>query len=198
MKSDIVWISNDGSRMEEALQQAEKVAQYKGLSHKEALHLRLLTEEMLGMMRSITGEAEGKFWMEDEKGVFQLHLQVETFVDFDKRERLLAASTSGRNEAARGIMGKIRTFFDPMDGIPVLSTIHPDGMTMDMSWSLRAYQTMIQIRLDQGIPNAAEDWDELEKSIVANLADDVKVSIRGREVEMVILKKMGEGLNEKD
>ena len=37
---------------------------------------------------------------------------------------------------------------------------------------------------------AQEDWDELEKSVVARVADDVKVSIEGRTVEMTILKDM--------
>ena len=60
--------------MEAALAQAEKVAAYKGLTGKNALHLRLLAEEMMGMMRSITGETEGKFWIEDESGEFRLHL----------------------------------------------------------------------------------------------------------------------------
>ena len=41
--------------------QAEKLAAYKELDGKPALHLRLLTEEMMGMMRSIAGEAEGEF-----------------------------------------------------------------------------------------------------------------------------------------
>ena len=49
--------------MEAALNQAEKVAAYKSLSPKNTLHLRLLTEEMMGMMRSITGETQGKFWI---------------------------------------------------------------------------------------------------------------------------------------
>ena len=35
-----------------------------------------------------------------------------------------------------------------------------------------------------------EEWDELEKSVVAKVADDVKVSMRGRNVEMIIVKKI--------
>ena len=33
MKSDVIVISNDGTGMDEALAQTEKVAQYKGLCH---------------------------------------------------------------------------------------------------------------------------------------------------------------------
>ena len=37
---------------------------------------------------------------------------------------------------------------------------------------------------------AKEAWDELEKSVVAKVADDVNVAIRGRTVEMTIVKKL--------
>ena len=45
-----------------------------------------------------------------------------------------------------------------------------------------------RVREDDG--EARKAWDELEKSVVARVADDVKVSIRGRVVEMTLLKKM--------
>lgn len=190
MKSDGIIIANDGRGMDEALTQAEKVAQYKGVDHKCAIHLRLLTEEMLGMMRSITGERTGKFWIEDENDVFQLHLAVETPMDLGKQEQLLAASTSGKNEAAKGIMGKIRTFFDPLGWVdaPIPATYAESGNLMN-TWSMNSYREMVKEGLDEEREGAAEAWDELEKSIVSNIADEVKVSIEGRQVEMVIFKK---------
>ena len=50
MQTDVILISSNGTAMENALAQADLVADYKHLSHQEALHLRLLTEEMVGMM----------------------------------------------------------------------------------------------------------------------------------------------------
>ena len=120
MKTDVIVVSSAGSRIETALKQAEKVAAYKGLTGKDALHLRLLAEEMMGMMRSITGEKEGLFWIEDEDNVYQLHLQVNTRMSLSKRDDLLAASTSGKNEAARGLMGRLRDFFDQGADVPGL------------------------------------------------------------------------------
>ena len=68
LRNNIWWVSHGTGekRIRQSTgqtdrEQAEKVAAYKGLSPKGALHLRLLTEEMMGMMRSITGEKEGKF-----------------------------------------------------------------------------------------------------------------------------------------
>ena len=112
MKTDKITVSSQGARMGAALEQAEKVAAYKGLKMKDALHLRLLTEEMMGLMRSITGEREGIFWIEDEDGEYRLHLQVRTLLNSEEREQLLAVSSSGKNESAKGIMGRIRDFFD--------------------------------------------------------------------------------------
>jgi ABC-type amino acid transport substrate-binding protein len=39
-------------------------------------------------------------------------------------------------------------------------------------------------------PEAADAWDELEKSVVSHVADDVKISIKGFQTEMTISKKL--------
>ena len=199
MKTDIIRVSSRGSRIETALQQADFVAEYKHLSPKSALHLRLLTEEMMGMIRSITGETEGEFWIEDQDDEFQLHLRVNTTMDSEKRERLLSASTSGKNESAKGFMGRLRNFFDleadadvAAAAGPMFAGIYEDassGAMLDYEWSLLRYQEQLSSR-GENDPIAREGWDELEQSVVAHVADDVKVSIRGRTVEMIILKKM--------
>ncbi len=199
MKTDMIRVSSRSSRIETALKQADFVAAYKGLSPKSALHLRLLTEEMMGMIRSITGETEGDFWIEDQDNVFQLHFRVCTSMDSVKRERLLSAATSGKNESARGIMGRLRNFFDmeadadiAIAATPLFYGMyegHPSGSALDYEWSMQRYEEQLSFR-GESDPVAKEAWDELEKSVVAHVADDVKVSIRGGTVEMTILKKM--------
>ena len=198
MKTDVITVSAKGKQMEKALDQVEKVAAYKGLSPKNTLHLRLLTEEMMSMMRSITGEPEGEFWIEDNDGEFALHLRVASRMNMEKRAQLLSVSASGKNEAARGLMGRIREFFDwgcdeEYDGFS--TAMLPDAFeyssspVLDWEWSMRRYENVVSSKMDQD--NAArEAWDELEKSVVKNVADDVKVSIRGGFVEMIIIKKM--------
>ena len=194
MKTDVIAVSSRGSRMESALLQADKVAAYKGLSPRGALHLRLLTEEAMGLMRSITGETEGKFWIEDDDGVYQLHLLVETRLDYKRRERLIAASSGGVNEAARGIMGKIRTFFDASDDAAAYPGFFPSGspeMVHDsVGWSLLEYREALEGYRAKNEKGAEEAWDELEKSVVSHVADDIKVSVHGRQAELTIIKKM--------
>ena len=200
MKSDVIAVSSRGSQIEKALDQVEKVASYKGLSGKNALHLRLLTEEMMGLMRSITGEAEGQFWIEDNDSVYELHLQATTRMNSSKREKLLATASSGKNESAKGLMGRLRDFFDRgadediagfTSPLFLNSTYeHSTTPTLDWEWSMMEYENALSARVDRQEAAAMEAWDELEKSVVARVADDVKVSIKGRAVELVIIKKM--------
>jgi hypothetical protein len=195
MRTDVITVSSNGKQMSAALEQVEKMASFKGLSSKGTLQLRLLTEEMMGMMRSITGEKEGQFWIEDEDGVYQLHLRMNTIMDPAKREQLLGASTSGKNEAARGLMGRLRDFFEQGDNLGALPYFmseadDPTAATMRWEWSMNAYQNTLQGYMDQD-QRAREAWDELEKSVVTHVADEIKVFIRGGQTEMTIIKKLG-------
>ena len=200
MKTDVISVSGRGNQVQTALAQVDKVAAYKGLTGKNALHLRLLTEEMMGMMRSITGETEGQFWIEDHDGEYGLHLRVRTRLTSEEREQLLSASSSGKNESAKGLMGRIREFFDWSSdedlSFASSSLILPDmyehssSPMLDLEWSMLRYESALSGRLEQNDAAAREAWDELEKSVVKHVADDVLVSIRGGTVEMTILKKM--------
>lgn len=200
MKSDVIAVSSRGNQIETALNQVEKVAAYKGLSGKNALHLRLLTEEMMGLMRSITGEADGRFWIEDEEGVYELHLSVTTRMTTSKREQLLSTASTGKNESAKGLMGRLRDFFDrgadeDIAGFtsPLFlasASEHSTTPTLDWEWSMMEYENALSSRVERNDADARAAWDELEKSVVARVADDVKVSIKGRSVELTIIKKM--------
>ena len=200
MKTDVILVSSQGAQMASALHQAEKVAAYKDLSVKNALHLRLLTEETMGMMRSITGETEGRFWIEDHADTFELHLKVKTNVNPDMKKELLSASTSGKNEAKRSLMDRIRGFFYTGADAAVRALSSPlmlpelyestAASDLDWEWSMSQYQAALSSRMQKDDAKAKEAWDELEKSVVAKVADDVKVSISGDTVEMIIVKRM--------
>ena len=42
-----------------------------------------------------------------------------------------------------------------------------------------------------GALDAREEWDELEKSVVSHIADNIEVSIRNNDVDLVIVKRIG-------
>lgn len=199
MKTDVITVSSQGNRMEAALGQVDKVIAYKELSGKNALHLRLLAEEMMGLMRSVTGAGEGLFWIEEEDQEYRLHLQVRARLSEEKRERLLDVSSSGKNESAKGLMGRLRDFFDwgsDEDLATFTSPLlmpeafeHTSSPVLDWEWSMRRYESALCAQMAND-PAARDAWDELEKSVVKHVADDVKVFIRNGVVELVILKKL--------
>jgi hypothetical protein len=203
MKTDVIRITAGGSGIEEALEQTEKAAVYRGLEPKQALRLRLLAEEMMGMLRTIVGDTQYDYWVETEGKAFFLHLAVETLVNSEMRKELLKSASSGENAAAVGIMGKLKDVFTRMyepdksgmsplaygfystdiDGLgPGMSQV---GQGMMYGWSLSEYRNAIEANKEED----AEEWDELERSITANLADEVKIYIRDKNVEMVVEKK---------
>ena len=200
MKSDVIHVTNDGAGFDQALAQAEAVARFRDLDHRGALHLRLLTEEMMGMMRAMTGEREADFWIESGDGAIDLHLAVQTPMNAEMRKKLLSASTSGENSAAKGVTGKLRDLFEqfiepengnlPSDLVTGMDYAYAGGDFGTLSvaaaglWSMNRYKAAVK---EGRAP--VEDWDELEKSVVARLADEVKIGIAGHDVEMVISKK---------
>ena len=111
MKSDVIHVTNTGDGVAEAVKQTELVANFKSLSKTDSIHLLLLAEEMMGMMKALTGEQEADFWIDDEDNTFQLHLKAETAMNTEMRQKLMSASTSGENIAAKGVMGKLRDLF---------------------------------------------------------------------------------------
>ena len=78
MKYETIKVTSDGYGLEDVLEEAEAVAEIRSLPKKDALHLRLLAEEMLCMLRSVTGRIEADFWIEEERNCFELHLSADT------------------------------------------------------------------------------------------------------------------------
>ena len=193
MKSDVILVSSKGEGMNAALAQADRTAEALKLSPRNALHMRLLVEEMMSMIRSIIGQLEGKFWIETDDAGYRLYLQTVTLMDTQQRAQLLSASSTGKNEAHRGIMGKLRAFFEPMpiDDTPALlaASVLPGDEKGELSWSLEAYRERLNRRKNAS-EDAQEEWDELEKSVVSHIADNIVISIRGYDVELVIHKKL--------
>lgn len=192
MKTSEIIVSSSGAGMNAALDLADRTAAELGLSRRDAVRMRLLAEEMMSMVRSIVGALEGKFWIEADDRAYRLRLKTTTLLDAGQRAQLIGASSSGKNQAHRGIMGKLRAFFEPMpiEETPAYLTdaIVTTGKDGDITWSLDAYRERLKNSKDAD--GAQEEWDELEKSVVSHIADDIQVSIRGYDVELTIIKKL--------
>lgn len=200
MKSTVCHLGGSEKEIKQILKEAEKTAAYVGLRKHETLQLCLLAEELTGILRGVIKDFEADFWIEEENGKIRLNLASEVRLEREKKEKLLSISTSGKNEADKGIMGKIgrlfETYMDNCDevgtycaqaGITIPSMEMMDSGSMMTfggygMWSLQEYKNYVQTEKKE------EAWDELECSIVAKLADDVTVSIRNQKVHLTVIK----------
>ena len=202
MKTETVNIFSSGEGREIALDLAEKTGAYCQLDNKSVLRLRLLSEELIELIRSFAANLQGDFWIETNDKDVEIHLKTVIPMDLKTRSELLAVSSSGENSAAKGIIGKIREMIalktlpeDPDTKIMTEQALGLISAGYEMSsyvagaysWSMSTYISKID-NADFNVEEKNEAKDELEKSIVANLADDVKVSIVNNDVEVIILK----------
>ena len=209
MKSNICKLNEDLTCLGTVLAEVEKVTTYNGLEDKKALRLRLLAEELCGMLSGLIQNFSGKFWAENDGDDYELHVELKADdMNIDLRDELISVSKSGKNAAAKGVMGKIRAVAETMllaASDPTLQTL-PAGEFYDYhgfnmgfgyidpmiscetgyvcSWSLFNYKTAVEEKEEDA-------YAELERSIVAKLADDIIVGVRGKNVEIVVKKSFG-------
>ena len=209
MKSNICKLNEDLTCLGTVLAEVEKVTTYIGLEDKKALRLRLLAEELCGMLPGLIENFSGEFWAENDGDDYELHVELKADdMNIDLRDELISVSKSGKNAAAKGVMGKIRAVAesmllvaaDPTLQIPLSAGEYYDyhGFNMGFgyidpaiscdpeyvyAWSLISYKTAVEEKEDA--------YAELERSIVAKLADDIIVGVRGKNVEIIVKKSFG-------
>ncbi len=206
MKTDVMTISSDLQGKDEILKAAERFTAYNDIKGKSSLHIRLLTEEAMSMINGIMDNFKADLWLESEKTgkglLCRICIKAEKAVNIRQEKQILSVSTTGENESAKGILGKIREMFrvsiqNSADGVyagssPVTEGWYSTGLSTSgmqsgaamaaSMWSLMAYRNNLPA------DTSNEDWDELEKSIIAKLADDVKVWLKSESTEIVIEK----------
>lgn len=203
MKSNVCKIDNGTKDLDAILKECERVAEYNGLTHKQTLQLRLICEEIDGMLPNIIDSFSGDLWIDFENGVCKVNVSIK-FDEFtaEKKEALVELAKNKKNAAAVGIVGKIRSALEDIflvddsygGGDMSLgshyfitqyynSMDHYSGMDYAYLWSLEQYKNTVKKE------EKKEDWDELEKSVIASVADDVIVGVKGRRADITVVKK---------
>ena len=197
MKSNVCRIENGTRDLDAILKESEGFAEKSGLTHKQGLQLRLLCEELDGMLPNIIDDFAGDLWIEGEGDVYKVNVSIRIpEFNTDKKEELIGIAKNKRNAAAVGIVGKIRNaienfFLDEEiwgafkvspGGFGIL-TGGSEGVNYSYLWSLEQYRENMKQE------EQTEGWDELEKSVIASVADDVIVGVKGKRADIVIVKK---------
>jgi hypothetical protein len=189
MKSNVIKISRNDDNLNQILCETQRTAEYASLSAKQSIKMRLISEEFVGMLKELSQDFEGEFWIEHEGLAFSFisQIHINEVMDMQTKRRFIEVSSDKKNTAAKGIMGKIRDVVEnllyPENAVYSASFISyqlETAVLLDDQWTLNRYKDAER--------NNAEPWDELEKSIIANIADDVIVSVKGNNVEIAIMK----------
>ncbi len=202
--SDKFMVNSDAGRMEAARYATENFAWQARLSKRDTLRLDLLVEETLGMAKAMLEDFYGQIWFTAEGRACEIHFEATANMNADRKEELLSVSSTGKNALARGFMARL--------GETISGMLHSAGKSMDAYgqetmkygivhtpdmmdgsagmmaiWSLKTYRSDLNAA-PAGDAGAEAAWDELEKSIVARLADDVIVGVKGDRIDLVIRK----------
>ena len=186
MKSDI-YTEEQG--IERILSETKRIGEFCKLPPVASDKLRLLAEEMLSLTVRLFDNLSYEFFIENEGCRFTLNLSTETLVNREQKEKLLSLSTDGENKATKGIFGKISTIFENLltgsneytqiAGVYCTDIPHLYGTDITPYFSLSVFQDERPKKPDD------EQWDGLEKSIIATLAKDMVIGVRGKRVEMI-------------
>ncbi len=197
MKSNVCKIEKGTRDLGAILKESERVAEYNGLSHKQALQLRLLCEEIDGMLPNIIDDFEGELRIDFEDGECRVNVSIKIpELNIEKKEELISIAKNKKNAAAVGIVGKIRNAIENflLDEVKMsllasstgalgLAPGFGEAATCACLWRLEEYRNSVNKETEDAA------WDELEKSVIASVADDVIVGVKGKCAEVVIIKK---------
>ena len=176
MKSKTIAIHSSGNGFIDANQETEQMAA--GLPEEQRLHLCLITEEIISLFCSITGDVDNaEFWLECEDGKYTFHFTVRQKLGNVQRSQLIQSTTSKTNEVTKGFLGKLKEAF-----VQAMSV----GRDIDVYYSSSSYSRSVDIT-DELI--STPKWDKFERSVLLSLTDNVKISISGGIVDLTAEKK---------
>lgn len=195
MKTAKLWISNTVRRHSDVSEILKEFAEKNGITGKDYLHLCLLAEETLGMAGQILRDYDGEIRLEKTAAGYEIILEADVRGN-DSGEAAPAAAPEGFMAKIAEMLNCSYVFESILDMPEDLAGMLPDYMSYGMRtakgahawagrWSLSAYRD--NLRKEQG--KARPALDELEKSIVAHLADEVTIGIHGHRIRLVISKE---------
>ncbi|MEA4974014.1 MAG: hypothetical protein VB119_12725 [Candidatus Metalachnospira sp.] len=130
------------------------------------------------------------FEVKREKNKYTLHIVTKTRVREEAREHFLSLSSNGKNAANQGIKGMLGAVLEVLsfEGEPDhyepawAYGLHTPGGEFACMWTLSQYMELAPQE------KVKREWGGMEKSIIANFADDVSIGVRSGKLEMTVTK----------
>lgn len=192
IKSLICPIEGNSWDTERALNEIDGFSRYQGLGARQSEHLRLLGEELLGMVGGMLDVDEGRFWIEKDGEEYTVNLAAKSIIG--GRAKAILDQTS-KNTEYKGVAGIVRKAIDNMgqmfrdSGSSYNFSEQIDAALAGteiiseeaLSWSLNSYTESIER------DEKADAWDELEIPVLKKLSKDIIISYRNDRVDVKVI-----------
>ena len=158
-----------GGNTEQLLDGVEEFTWRMGCTQKEKMQIRLLTEEILELVRNTTSQSNIEVSYTEKGRICTIRARMDSELDGDMKEKIEKMAAAGK--AAEGSSGMISRL-SGMAAKLLTSDTKIDGQV----WSLKEYVASLDSEEFNGTARDRDHaMEEIEHSIIANLADDVKV-----------------------
>ena len=210
-----IYVASQEDAIEKAYRKVDKCAAELKLASKDELRVKLILEETIGMFEEMVEDFEALLWAEKYLDVCAIKLIGNTKLDADGKYDILSLSKSGDNALVHGFMGKIKDIIETgilnyesvmklnqeYNGVAInyagigaytdVSVASNPAAMSGFMWSMIDYRNALKEDIDTNAGSKLA-WDELEKSIVASIADDVIVGVQKDKVQLTIVYRMKE------
>ncbi len=160
-----------------------------GLATKEKNILKLLSEEGWLVVADYLDGINTDYSIKYENGTYEIKFTAFSTMSEERRKEFLTVG-SGKNSRSKGVLGKLSAMFESLlYSYDWAAANNNGGIEVSPTASMGNYMACWSLNSDEADGREEKEWDGLEKSIIANFADDVSVGVRFGEVEIVIKKK---------
>ena len=194
MRTDVYEITGKQTDITTIQEGIRKMAAYNSLPEKDSKKLELFAEELLGLEKGILGFQTGELYLENNGNDYHIFLHANLKLDINTQENFINMSKNQKNESYKGFLGKIRLVTDTFLYTPTgaeldeynayaVNSINVSSFSpanYEMTWMFSKYK--------DDITEDSPEWDELEHSVLAKMADDIVVGARNNSVDIIVTK----------
>ena len=199
--------SVDGSdkTLAAAITEVERYTSAENLEKGTKLRIRLLSEELLSLVSGLPRMKEGSFYIEREGTDYAICFDADAKISKETREKLVSVSSTNVNDAYIGLSGVFTHAIDSMMAMSIndqkgISKSSMDTMEQsigkaenDYRWSYNIYKEKENENLASFDNEDIINEDEIGKSVLTSLSDDIRISVRTKHVNIRVLAKSDDG-----
>lgn len=191
LKSNIVLENND---MKDLLAEVDRFTETQSLTKKERIRIRLLTKEAVGVLKATVKEGKGELKIESTENEYVISFAIDTpCISDDSKEKLIETSSGNKNEFYQGFTGKIRQAIEWLTNTDKYTAANaaPAGYSMGFIDTSRGTQWSYQQFKKDITTDNKDNWDELERSVLSKLANEILVGVSEHTVSLKVFYRTG-------